>query len=265
MDIANIVENNDDLQPILDLIDSIMGLPEDNLSEQMADTIVGMVEGAFTPALRNEAITALLNGFEAQNFTHDQAKTSIDNAKQGFTEYVAALEPSPMKLAMLNKIFGSLYEIFDTAVMQYHGFNIELPIKLDKGAVMPTYAHETDAAADLAALETTVVKAHTYGNKIKTGVHLQLPEGWQARALPRSSIGAKTPLRMSNSCAVIDTAYTGDVTILFDNISDSDYTINAGDRIAQLWIEPVYRFKAKQVDVLYETERNDAGIGSTGK
>jgi dUTP pyrophosphatase len=70
---------------------------------------------------------------------------------------------------------------------------------------------------------------------------------------------------MSNSCAIIDTAYTGDVTILFDNISDSDYTINAGDRIAQLWVEPVYRFKAKQVDVLYETERNDAGIGSTGK
>lgn len=59
--------------------------------------------------------------------------------------------------------------------------------------------------------------------------------------------------------------YTGDVTVLFDNISDSPYTINAGDRIAQLWVEPLYRFKPIEVSELQSTERNDGGFGSTGK
>ena len=265
MELTNMMENTNDLQPILDLIDSIMGLPDENLTENMSDTIIGMVNGAFTPTLRRDSITALIEGFEAEAMTHSQAKTAIENAKDGLKDYIATLKPSEIKQKMLDRIFESLYEIFDAAVASYHGFNIELPIKLDEGATMPTYAHETDAAADLYALETVRVPAKSISNKIKTGVHLQLPEGWQARLAPRSSIGAKTPLRLSNSMGIIDTAYTGDVSVLFDNISDSDYTINAGDRIAQLWVEPIYRFKAHQVDELEETERNADGFGSTGK
>lgn len=265
MELANVIENNEGLQPILDLVDSIMSLPEENLRNETSEVIIGIVNGAMTPSLRKESVATLIEGFEDQHFTKQQAAEAIENAKTSFQDYILSLKPSAAKLDILNKIFASLYEIFDTAVAQYHGFNIELPIKLDDGAAMPTYAHASDAAADLAALETTVVKAHSIGNKIKTGVHLQLPDGWCAKISPRSSIGSKTPLRMSNSIGIIDPSYTGDVTVLFDNISDSDYTITAGDRIAQIWVEPVYTFRAHQVEALEETERNAEGFGSTGK
>lgn len=54
--------------------------------------------------------------------------------------------------------------------------------------------------------------------------------------------------------------------IVYDNVSDSDYTVNAGDRIAQMWVEPIYRFKPQIVDILPDAaERGQAGFGSTGK
>ena len=140
-----------------------------------------------------------------------------------------------------------------------------MPLTLEKGATAPSYAHETDTGADLSALETVVVPAHSIGNKIHTGVRIALPENWTAYIVPRSSIGAKTPLRLSNSIGVIDSDYRGELGILYDNISDSDYTINAGDRIAQLIVMPAYHFKAQVVDILPETERSEGGFGSTGK
>lgn len=59
--------------------------------------------------------------------------------------------------------------------------------------------------------------------------------------------------------------YRGEIGVIYDNISDSDYTIKEGDRIAQMYVMPVYRFKPQIVDELEETERGTGGYGSTGK
>ena len=59
--------------------------------------------------------------------------------------------------------------------------------------------------------------------------------------------------------------YRGPLGVLYDNISDSDYTINAGDRIAQLLVMPSYRFRAEKVDILDNTDRGQGGFGSSGK
>jgi dUTP pyrophosphatase len=77
-------------------------------------------------------------------------------------------------------------------------------------------------------------------------------------------MGTKTPLRLSNSVGLIDSGYRGEIMALYDNISDSPYTINAGDRIAQLLVMPNYRFQAKVVDVLTESDRGEGGFGSSG-
>ena len=132
------------------------------------------------------------------------------------------------------------------------------------GAKVPTYAHDTDAAADLYAMETTVLEGNSLGNKIRTGVKIQLPEGWQALIIPRSSIGAKTSLRLSNSVGLIDSGYRGELGVLYDNTSDEPYTVNAGDRIAQLLVMPSYRFQAKVVDILADSDRGEGGFGSSG-
>ena len=129
---------------------------------------------------------------------------------------------------------------------------------------MPTYAHESDAAADLYAKEKQIIPAHSISNMINTGVKIALPEGWMAMIFPRSSIGAKTGLRLSNSCGIIDSTYRGNLGILYDNISDSDYTIEEGDRIAQLLIMPSYHFRAELVDKVPDTVRGEGGFGSTG-
>jgi dUTP pyrophosphatase len=102
-------------------------------------------------------------------------------------------------------------------------------------------------------------------NVIPTGLQIALPKGWVAKIVPRSSIGMKTGLRLSNSVGVIDADYRGEIGVLYDNFSDSDYEIKAGDRIAQMWVEPVYNFKPIEVSNLPDTERGSGGFGSTGK
>ena len=81
---------------------------------------------------------------------------------------------------------------------------------------------------------------------------------------PRSSIGAKTPFRLSNSVGIIDSGYRGDLGVLYDNTSDADSYIHKGDRIAQLLVMPSYRFQAKVVDSLEDSDRGEGGFGSTG-
>ena len=95
-------------------------------------------------------------------------------------------------------------------------------------------------------------------------MHIALPENWVMMIDPRSSIGLKSGLRLSNSIGIIDEDYRGEIGILYDNLSDSDYEIKAGDRIAQCWVQPVYRFKPVEVVTLPETERGEGGFGSTG-
>ena len=69
---------------------------------------------------------------------------------------------------------------------------------------MPTYAHESDAAADLYAADEITIPANSISNLVRTGVHIALPENWTAIVVPRSSIGMKTGLRLSNSQGIID-------------------------------------------------------------
>jgi len=165
---------------------------------------------------------------------------------------------------LVDTIMAKVFNIFYKALDKYHSYAIELPIQLEDGAQVPTYAHEDDAAADLYAFEEMEISAHTKSTPVKTGVHIQLPEGWVAFILPRSSIGAKTPLRLSNSVGVIDSGYRGEVRALYDNISDESYQIHKGDRIAQMLVMPSYRFKANIVDSLEDSDRGEAGFGSTG-
>lgn len=265
MNTMDALSQNEDLKVLTDFIEQIMALDDSHLNEQAVEMIIGSIKGAFTPALRNSAVEGTIKEFEEQGLTRTAAQYTLNTFREELNSLIEELKPSQYKKQILENIFGLFIGIFEEAIEHYHNHAIDLPIYLDEGAQMPTYAHESDAAADLYALNDITIKAHTYSNKVPTGVHLQLPEGWQARIAPRSSTGSKTTLRMSNSFGIIDTSYTGDVTCVYDNTSNSDYTIKAGDRIAQMWVEPVYRFRPFKIDHLKETERNDAGFGSSGK
>ena len=263
--IADMLSEDKNLQPIMDAIEQIMAIPEESLTDENIDIITGMITGAFTNKIRNESVKEMVKNFEEEGLTRTAAKEAIKSSKIAINEAIDELKVSARKRKIFDSIFSIFYDIFDRALEQYHNYNIVLPIKLDEGAIVPTYAHETDTCADLYAADDMTLPANTFSNMIRTGVHIALPEGWMAMIFPRSSIGAKTQNRLSNSVGIIDSEYRGQLGVLYDNLSDSDYEIKAGDRVAQMLVMPSYKFKADVVDILPASDRGEGGFGSTGK
>lgn len=256
--------NRSELDELTKMIESIMSISDDALNSASLNMIKGMFSGAFTPEVREQTIQQILTSYKKENKTASEIQQGINDFNLSITELIDELHPSAAKAELLNFIFDIFVEMFEEAKNRYSFYDIELPVTLEEGAKAPTYAHDTDACADIYALEDMILPAHSISNKVRTGLRIALPKGWVMKIAPRSSIGSKTGLRLSNSIGVIDADYRGEIGILYDNISDSDYEIKAGDRIAQCWVEPIHQFKAVVVEKLDETERGAGGFGSTG-
>ena len=256
---------SDVTKPLMDIIEQIMSIPEESLTDDSTEVISGMIMGAFTKKMREDSIRDMIENFEDLNLSRKQAYDLVNQSRQELQSGIDNLQPSAHKRAIFDAVFDFFFEVFDKALERYHTYAFELPVKLDKGAQLPTYAHDTDACADLYAVEDMTIPAHSLSNMIHTGIRIALPESWVFLIDPRSSIGLKSGLRLSNSVGIVDEDYRGEICVLYDNISDSDYEIKAGDRIAQCWIQQVRRFKPIKVDELPATERGEGGFGSTGK
>lgn len=256
---------NQSVQALLDTINQITEIDDNTLTDEVVQSIIDTFNENFSSEVIEQSINQIVNNFEILNATKEEVHKTNESLKTTLNETVyGEKQLSVQKKRLVDMVMNSLYIIFDKAEEKYHNYNIILPMTLENGAQEPTYAHDTDAAADLYALEDTHILPETYGNKIRTGVRIQLPEGWMAMIFPRSSTGLKTPLRLSNSVGIIDSGYRGELGVLFDNTSVSTIDIKKGDRIAQLMVMPSYRFKANVVDILQSSERADGGFGSTG-
>ena len=135
-------------------------------------------------------------------------------------------------------------------------------IYVEKGAYAPNRAHKTDAGLDIRSRETRLVKAHSSA-LLHTGLHVQLPHGTAGLLVSKSGLNVKYGI---TSTGLIDEGYTGEIMVKLYNHSDSDYLVNAGDKISQLVVIPVFYEDIHFVDSLDEnTERGDKGFGSSGK
>ena len=142
--------------------------------------------------------------------------------------------------------------------------------KLNENAVIPTYAHDTDAGLDLVATSYEYkddIHCHVYG----TGLAVEIPEGHVGLLFPRSS-NRKTDAYMCNHVGDIDSGYRGDIMISFknrdkcvDSIPQLIKPYEVGDKVAQLIIIPYPKIKFVEVDELSSSDRGEAGHGSTGK
>lgn len=254
-----------ELQTLIDSIKSLTEIDDATLTDEMMKTILDGVEQQFSSELIQQSINQIVNNMEDQGLNKSEAQAAIKALSDTMKEMIySEVSYTGNKKLLVDTIMDKMFGIFNAAAEKYHSYAIELPIQLEDGAQVPTYAHDSDAAADMYAMEDTTISAHSTGTPVKTGVHIQLPEGWVAFVLPRSSTGAKTPLRLSNSAGVIDSGYRGEVRALYDNIGDEPYQIHKGDRIAQMLVMPSYRFKANIVDSLEDSDRGEAGFGSTG-
>ena len=129
----------------------------------------------------------------------------------------------------------------------------------------PEYATEGSLGMDLAAAISGPVVVKAGGRTlIPTGISMQIPRGYGGFVFPRSGLAFKKGLTMCNSVGVIDNDYTGEIKVAMLNISDKDYTVNPGDRIAQLVILPVEYARLVEVEDLMDTQRGAGGFGSTG-
>ena len=134
---------------------------------------------------------------------------------------------------------------------------------LNEYAQLPTRGSNDAAGLDLYCPFHIKVPADSQ-KKIPLGIAVEIPKGHMGLLVPRSSM-SKTPLRCANSVGVIDADYRGEISIAYENISCSDYTIFRGDRIAQLIIVPIAVVDVEKAQTLSETERGAGGYGSTGK
>lgn len=255
-----------ELETLLTAIKNLVDIDENDLNDDLIKTILNNLDNQFTPQLISQSVNQMIKNMEDQGLDKAEARDSINALSETLKELVYGEEQlTPKKKVLVDAVLDKLFNVLNMTLEKYHSYAIELPMTVDSGAKVPTYAHDTDAAADLYAMETTILEGNTLGNKIRTGVKIQLPEGWLAMILPRSSMGTKTPLRLSNSVGLIDSGYRGELGVLYDNISDTPYAINAGDRIAQLLVMPSYRFQAKVVDILADSDRGETGFGDSGK
>ena len=259
---------NDAVKTLVESLKSLNDLDDSLLTEEVMTAVRQNVETQFSSGMIKQSVNQIIQNLEDQGLERTEAVAAIEALKDGLKDLIYGdKQYIGNKKVLVDMVTNQMFAIFDKAVEKFHNYTIELPMTVDTaaGAKVPTFAHETDAAADLYAMDDQIILAHSYGNKIRTGVKIQLPEGWLAMILPRSSMGTKTPLRLSNSVGLIDSGYRGELGVLYDNTSDEDYKIIAGDRIAQLLVMPSYRFKAEVVDVLADSDRGETGFGDSGK
>ncbi len=126
----------------------------------------------------------------------------------------------------------------------------------------PQYMTSGAAGADLISDKDVVVQQNEVV-LVSTGTYIQSEVGVSVTLLPRSSITNKRGLMIANSVGLIDSDYTGDIKVAFRNIGPADVLIKAGERIAQLVVNPVIRADFQKVSSLQETSRGDGGFGST--
>lgn len=132
---------------------------------------------------------------------------------------------------------------------------------------LPRHATTGAAGADLTAnIDAPLTLAPMARAVVPTGLAMELPDaGYGAFVFARSGLGIKHGLTLSNGVGVIDSDYRGEMSVGLVNLSDRAYTIQPGERIAQLCILPVAQFAAVEAETLADTDRGAGGFGSTGR
>ncbi|WP_088324340.1 dUTP diphosphatase [Polaribacter tangerinus] len=127
--------------------------------------------------------------------------------------------------------------------------------------------YETDGAAGMdlrANIDASITLKPLERAIVKTGLFIALPAGFEAQVRPRSGLAAKKGITVLNAPGTVDADYRGEIGVILVNLSNDDFIINDGERIAQLIIAKHERVTWQKVSVLSETERGEGGFGSTG-
>lgn len=143
---------------------------------------------------------------------------------------------------------------------------MKLEIVNKSNNAMPAYETVNSAGMDLRAYlpEGELIIKPMRRALVPTGLFMEIPVGYEGQVRPRSGLAIKSGITVLNSPGTIDADYRGEVKVILINLSDADFTIKSGDRIAQLVIAKCEQPQVVEVETLSETERGAGGFGHTG-
>lgn len=135
--------------------------------------------------------------------------------------------------------------------------------KVHPDAVLPSYAHPSDAGMDLRSVDDLTL-APGQRALVHTGLVMLLPPLYEAQVRPRSGLALKNGVTVLNTPGTIDSGYRGEVGVILINLGHAAFDVRKGDKIAQMVIAPVTQPNIEETDVVDETDRGSGGFGSTG-
>lgn len=131
---------------------------------------------------------------------------------------------------------------------------------------LPSYETDASAGMDLRAnIDESITLKPLERTIVKTGLFIALPVGFEAQVRPRSGLAAKNGITVLNAPGTVDADYRGEIGVILVNLSNENFVINDGERIAQLVIAKHERANWEEVEALSKTKRGTGGFGSTGK
>ena len=138
--------------------------------------------------------------------------------------------------------------------------------KLDSKVEIPEYKTSGSSGVDLKAfIKNKVIIKPFKSTIIPTGLSIAIPENCEVQIRPRSGLAANSNISILNTPGTIDSDYRGEIKVIMYNHGNKEFCVNNGDRIAQMILMPVFKFKFEEVDILSRTVRGSGGFGSTGK
>lgn len=144
--------------------------------------------------------------------------------------------------------------------------NIKVKVLVEKGVEHPKYMTSGSAGMDIRAHIKEEINLKPLERKlIPSGIRMEIPEGYEVQVRPRSGLALKHGLTVLNTPGTVDSDYRGDIGVILVNLSNEEYTVKPGERIAQLVVNKVAQAELIEVEELNETERNSGGFGHTGK
>ena len=137
--------------------------------------------------------------------------------------------------------------------------------RLSKNISLPKYETDGSSGMDLSAhIENSIIIKPGKTCVIPTGILLSIPKNFEVQIRPRSGLAAKNQISVLNSPGTIDADYRGEIKVILINLSNKNFVVEKGARIAQMVFCPIVKANLKEVDNLDETHRGSAGFGSTG-
>ena len=136
--------------------------------------------------------------------------------------------------------------------------------KLNEEAIIPEFKTAGSAGMDITSIEDVTLNPGQF-KIVKTGLACAIEEGYEVQIRPRSGMACKYGITVINTPGTIDSDYRGELKIILASLTDVPFTINKGDRIAQMVFAKVEKASFEEVDTLSDTQRGEGGFGSTNK